>query len=256
MSIVRLRSRREVEDAVAKLDIETKNYAKMLGGAPYIQAISYKPGILRNTALASKHGNPTRELPRKVKEMIASSISMLNGCKYCITSHTGLLKGVYNVSDEELVELAAVVGHINGLNFLEKTAESNLFQLKDIQGDEMEEEVRGEYGEFPKFLKLASHDRELLTILWNREKVTIQEGKIERWIKELIALCVSLSNSCYENARIRLKILNNLEVKPESVFEALWVSERFSKNTKITEGLLLENSPDELLVIKDRKDQL
>jgi AhpD family alkylhydroperoxidase len=256
MTIVKLKTRTEVEDAVANQDHETRKYVKMMGDAPYIRAMGYKPNILRNMALSSKHGNPTRHLPRKVKEMIASTISMLNGCKYCVTSHTGLLKGVYGLDDEEVVELAAVVRHINGLNFLEKAAQSELFKPLDASTTVIYEEIRREFGTLPEFLKLVSADAELLSIIWDREKVTMHEGKLERWVKELIALYISVTNGCYENARIRMTNSEKLKVRKEAVIEGLWVAERFNKNTKITEGLLLETSPEELLVLRKFKDQL
>ena len=180
---------------------------------------------------------------------------MLNGCRYCIASHTGLLKGVYNFSDEEFVELAAVVGHVNGLSFLEKATFSELFEVPNSSNETLRE-VEKELGYVPNFFRLVANDPKLLSIIWEREKVTMLDGRIERWIKELVALCISLSNSCYENATLRMNNLKKLNISKDAILEGLWVAERFEKNTKITEGLLLETSPDELHVIKNRNDQL
>ena len=221
---------------------------KILGDASYVRALSHKPNILRNTSMAARHGNESEFLSRKVKEMIASSISMFNGCEYCVTSHVGFLKDEYEFTDEETVEIAAVVGHVTGLDLLEKAARTGLFQSSNDlpSSNEILLEIKNNFEhKVPSSFMLASRDGELLAILWNREKVTMQEGKIEKWVKELIALYISISDSCLENAEIRLKQAERLGVKKEAILEGLWVAERFSKNSKIIEGLLLEPNQEE-----------
>ncbi|MDG6908546.1 MAG: carboxymuconolactone decarboxylase family protein [Nitrososphaerota archaeon] len=256
MPIVNVLSREELEKLFQNKDSETYQYVKMLSDAPYVRALGHKPKILENMALSSKHGNPTRLLPRKVKEMIASAISMFNNCEYCITSHTGILKGLYRLTDEELVELACVVGHINGLDFLEKTASLGLILSSECVDEGLLSEVRDDFGEIPGFMKMLCHDPELFRIIWDREKVTMQEGKIDRGVKDLIAFYISASNSCTDNARVRLRRVEQSGIKIEAVLEGISVAERFHKNTKITSGLLLETTTDELLVMREHKDQL
>lgn len=60
MPIIEVRSRAEAERIARSLDADTQAYVKLLGNAPYVQAMTFKPKILRNMAIAAKHGNPTK----------------------------------------------------------------------------------------------------------------------------------------------------------------------------------------------------
>ena len=51
----------------------------------------------------------------KTKELIALAVSMVNGCSYCIDSHTAAVKRL-GVTDEELVEMVGVVDFFCGTN--------------------------------------------------------------------------------------------------------------------------------------------
>ena len=54
-------------------------------------------------------------LDRLTKEMIALAVSMTNGCRYCINSHTAAVKKL-GLSEAALGELVAVVDLFNGMN--------------------------------------------------------------------------------------------------------------------------------------------
>lgn len=56
-------------------------------------------------------------LDRKTKEMIAVAVSATNGCDYCVGAHTAALRAMGS-SDQELVELMAVVDLFSGFNKL------------------------------------------------------------------------------------------------------------------------------------------
>jgi AhpD family alkylhydroperoxidase len=52
-----------------------------------------------------------------VKEMLYVAVSVTNGCKYCINSHTAAARKK-GLTDEMLAELMAVVGMANQTNAL------------------------------------------------------------------------------------------------------------------------------------------
>ena len=58
------------------------------------------------------------------KEMVYVAVSVTNGCKYCINSHTAAARKK-GMSDEMLSELMAVVGMANQTNSL-----ANGFQIE------------------------------------------------------------------------------------------------------------------------------
>jgi AhpD family alkylhydroperoxidase len=54
-------------------------------------------------------------IDRKTKEMIATAVSAVNGCDYCVSAHTAALRGM-GCNDATLVELMAVVDLFSGFN--------------------------------------------------------------------------------------------------------------------------------------------
>jgi AhpD family alkylhydroperoxidase len=54
-------------------------------------------------------------LDLRTKEIVALTTSMVNRCSYCIDSHSTALRGM-GMSDEELVELTAVIDFFCGTN--------------------------------------------------------------------------------------------------------------------------------------------
>jgi AhpD family alkylhydroperoxidase len=54
-------------------------------------------------------------IDRKTKEMIATAVSAVNGCNYCVSAHTAALRGM-GCNDAVLVELMAVVDLFSGFN--------------------------------------------------------------------------------------------------------------------------------------------
>ena len=81
------------------------------------KAIAVQPELLRRTWEGVKAVTATGALDPLVKEMLYVAISVTNGCKYCINSHTAAARKK-GLTDEMLAELMAVVGMANQTNAL------------------------------------------------------------------------------------------------------------------------------------------
>jgi AhpD family alkylhydroperoxidase len=81
------------------------------------KALAVQPELLRRTWEGVKGVMAPGALDPLVKEMLYVAVSVTNGCKYCINSHTAAArkKGMTN---EMLAELMAVVGMANQTNAL------------------------------------------------------------------------------------------------------------------------------------------
>ncbi len=88
-------------------------------GLPFVpnifKAMGHNPDLLeanwRRLGMVMGRGR----LDRKTKEMIAVAVSATNNCEYCVNAHTAALKRM-GTSDDELLELMAVVDLFNGFN--------------------------------------------------------------------------------------------------------------------------------------------
>ena len=81
------------------------------------KAIALQPELLRRTWQGVKDVTAPGALDPLVKEMLYVAISVTNGCKYCINSHTAAARKK-GMTDEMLAELMAVVGMANQTNAL------------------------------------------------------------------------------------------------------------------------------------------
>jgi len=81
------------------------------------KAIAVQPELLQRTWQGVKEVTAPGALDPLVKEMLYVAISVTNGCKYCINSHTAAARKK-GLTDEMLAELMAVVGMANQTNAL------------------------------------------------------------------------------------------------------------------------------------------
>jgi AhpD family alkylhydroperoxidase len=81
------------------------------------KALAVQPELLRRTWQGVKEVTAPGALDPLVKEMIYVAVSVTNGCKYCINSHTAAARKK-GMTDEMLAELMAVVGMANQTNAL------------------------------------------------------------------------------------------------------------------------------------------
>ncbi len=81
------------------------------------KALAVQPDLLRRTWEGVKEVMAPGALDPLVKEMFYVAVSVTNGCKYCINSHTAAARKK-GLTDEMLAELMAVVGMANQTNAL------------------------------------------------------------------------------------------------------------------------------------------
>ena len=81
------------------------------------KAIAVQPELLRRTWEGVKTVTAPGALDPLVKEMLYVAISVTNGCKYSVNSHTAAARKK-GMTDEMLAELMAVVGMANQTNAL------------------------------------------------------------------------------------------------------------------------------------------
>jgi AhpD family alkylhydroperoxidase len=95
------------------------------------KALAVQPQLLQRTWQAVKTVMAPGKLDPLVKEMLYVAVSVTNGCKYCINSHTAAARKK-GMTDEMLAELIAVVGMANQTNAL---AEGFQVELDDVFKD-------------------------------------------------------------------------------------------------------------------------
>jgi len=81
------------------------------------KALAVQPDLLRRTWEGVKSVTAPGALDPLTKEMIYIAVSVTNGCRYCINSHTAAARKK-GMTDEMLAELMAVVGMANQTNAL------------------------------------------------------------------------------------------------------------------------------------------
>jgi AhpD family alkylhydroperoxidase len=81
------------------------------------KALAVQPELLQRTWRAVKEVMAPGAIDALTKEMIYIAVSVTNGCKYCISSHTAAARKK-GMSEEMLSELMAVVGMANQTNTL------------------------------------------------------------------------------------------------------------------------------------------
>jgi AhpD family alkylhydroperoxidase len=79
------------------------------------KAIAVRPELLRRTWEGVKAVTAAGALDPLTKEMIYVAVSVTNGCRYCINSHTAAARKK-GMTDDMLAELMAVVGMANQTN--------------------------------------------------------------------------------------------------------------------------------------------
>lgn len=81
------------------------------------KALAVQPELLQRTWNGVKEVMAPGSIDALTKEMIYVAVSVANGCRYCINSHTAAARKK-GMTDEILSELMAVVGMANQTNAL------------------------------------------------------------------------------------------------------------------------------------------
>ena len=244
MAIVALLEEEQYSELVRTLDRKVREYTQAPAMTSYVKATGHCPALLEQLAEEHRYVMPSRGLPRRLKEMIAVAVSMVNGCAYCITAHTQLLKRMFGMGDAELVELAATVAHVSGLCRFETATmdggQEPLFRLREPREVPLLGEIEAALGTLPAVYRIMANDPGYLETVWSREKATLHSGTLDRLEKEYVAFATAIANDAPRSVRLRKEILGRMGAGDEQLFEALEVVELFHKNTKFTEGLQLE----------------
>lgn len=244
MPIVTLQDADHYSEVIQKLDRRVREYTLAPGMTPYVKAAAHHVPYLANMAEEHLYVMPTRKLTRKLKEMVAVAVSMVNGCAYCITAHSRVLNRMFHLGDGELVELTAAVAHISGLNRFETATMSGnhepLFSVRSEIDVPLLEEIQGTLGVLPVYYQIMANDPQFLESVWAREKAAMLTGSLDRKDKEYVAFATSAANLAPYAIRLHKSILTSMGATDEEIFEALEVVEIFHKNNKFTEGLQLE----------------
>ena len=95
------------------------------------KALAVQPQLLQRTWEGVKTVMAPGKIDPLVKEMLYVAVSVTNGCKYCINSHTAAARKK-GMTDEMLAELIAIVGMANQTNSL---AEGFQVELDDVFKD-------------------------------------------------------------------------------------------------------------------------
>ncbi len=248
LAVVRLFTDEELSEQVKKIFNEKiRAYAMSPVMGKYSRALAYKPVLLEELGDEHLHVMVTRTLPRRLKEMIAVAVSMFKGCSYCITSHVEMLKKLFNATDEEIVEIAAVVSHVSGLNIFEKFYIKNEKLVHSVSEHKVGllKEIKQTLGSVPLYYRIIAKDPKYLGMIWKREKATMFEGRLSRKEKEILALATCVADGALDSAKLHLKFLKKMGVRDEEIFECLTVVAAFMKNTTFTTGLQLDVPPPE-----------
>ena len=117
----------EYEDAIPAVrqvydDIMTTREVDWINN--FWKVLAVQPELLQRTWNSVKEVMAPGAIDALTKEMIYVAVSVTNGCKYCINSHTAAARKK-GMSDEMLSELMAVVGMANQTNSL-----ANGFQIE------------------------------------------------------------------------------------------------------------------------------
>jgi AhpD family alkylhydroperoxidase len=88
------------------------------------KVLAVQPELLLRTWNGVKEVMAPGAIDPLTKEMIYVAVSVINGCKYCINSHTAAARKK-GMSDEMLSELMAIIGMANQTNSL-----ANGFQIE------------------------------------------------------------------------------------------------------------------------------
>ncbi len=244
MPIVKLQEAEQYSEEIQRLDKRVREYTQAPGMTPYVKAAAQHVPYLANMAEEHLYVMPSRKLPRKLKEMLAVAVSMVNGCAYCINAHSRVLNRMFHLGDAELVELTAAVAHISGLNRFETATMSGNDEPLFPQRSEVEvpllEEIQGTLGVLPTYYQIMANDPGFLESVWGREKATMLAGNLDRKDKQFVAFATSVVNLAPYSIRLHKSKLMSMGATNEELFEALEVVEIFHKNNKFTEGLQLE----------------
>ncbi|MFB6173672.1 MAG: carboxymuconolactone decarboxylase family protein [Halobacteriales archaeon] len=242
MAIVDLLDEDEYEETVHELDERIRQYTGAPGMTPYVKAAGHYPPLLEQMGTEHLSVMLTDSLRREQKELIAVAVSMVNNCSYCIGAHAHLHREMFGTTDAELVELTGVAAHVTGLVAFERALLGGDGLLDPVDAEEVPllGEIEERLGGLPEYFRYMANDPDYLAAVWNRERVTMLEGELDGYDKQLVAYALAAVADADYQQSVRRDRLRELGATDGELFEALQAAEIFSKNNVWTSGLQLE----------------
>ena len=237
----------QFDEGLRQLDAKARQYTQAPGATNYVRAAAYHPGYL--SSLAEEHlvEMVSDRLRRKTKETLALAVSMTNGCGYCSQAHGTLLKTMFKLGDADLVEVAAVTSHYNGLASLESALQIDgdgsvhgSFSPLSEEHAPILAEIREVYPDVPVYFRIIARRPEYLRVLWGRERAVVLEASLDREVVHLIGLAVAATRGAAYGVRWHSARLAELGMAGDAVLEAILVCQLFNMNNAFTQGLGLE----------------
>ncbi len=93
----------------------------------------------------------------------------------------------------------------------------------------------------PNLFRAMAHNPAYLEATWNRVKVVMGQGKLDRKTKEMIAVAVSAANNCEYCVNAHTAALKSLGVTDAELVELMAVVDLFSGLNKFLDGLRVES---------------
>src|SRR5207244_6438943 len=92
----------------------------------------------------------------------------------------------------------------------------------------------------PNFWRALAAHPEHLELCWSRAKAIMKPGKVDMLTKEIIALAVSITNSCRYCINAHTRALQKLGLDAESYGELLAVVGLYNQFNKLVDGLQVD----------------
>lgn len=93
----------------------------------------------------------------------------------------------------------------------------------------------------PNLFRAMAHNPAYLEATWNRVKVVMGQGNLDRKTKEMIAVAVSAANNCEYCVNAHTAALKSLGVTDAELVELMAVVDLFSGLNKFLDGLRVES---------------
>lgn len=230
---------------VRAADADVRAYTEAPQASALVKTAAYHPAFLQNLAAEGLTTMVSSRLRRRCKEILAVAISMTNGCKYCTTAHSTVLRKMFKLEIAEIVQIAALCAHFNGLAALEKAlqirADGSTGDLwQDACRQPVPEEISEAYSEVPVFYRILAMRSESLSLLWQRDRAVMNEGKFTEIERHLIGLGVAATRAADYGVGWHSRRLIELGLDRLDILEAIMVIDAFNKNSKFTEGMQLD----------------
>jgi len=103
------------------------------------------------------------------------------------------------------------------------------------------DEIKKTFGVIPSLFKAMAHQPEYLEASWQKLKVVMGPGRLDRKTKEMIAVAVSAANNCEYCVNAHTAALKRLGVTDPEIVELMAVVDLFSGLNKFLDGLRIES---------------